>query len=168
MAGQFATLQVLVSFTAQSMLGRSPTEAFRLDVLEEMLTEFQEQAEQRHRLKSSGIRICDLILELPSGQVRLANRVDEVLRRLQVKQAEHREMDIKREGLWSSIVQIWDLVLGGPDGTSSLASSLSSATELVEGCIDVMTSNRVSISVGRHIVALSRARDRAGAAWIRA
>jgi hypothetical protein len=55
-------LWAAVSSTAQSMLGHSPTEAFQVDVVGEMLTEFQEQAGQRLRLDNSGMRIYDLIL----------------------------------------------------------------------------------------------------------
>jgi hypothetical protein len=57
------------------MVGRSPTEAFQMDIMEEMLREFQEQAERCSCLKNSGMRICDLISELPSGQDRLVDHL---------------------------------------------------------------------------------------------
>jgi hypothetical protein len=49
-----------------------PTEAFRVDVVAEMLAKFQEQAERRSRLKKFGVRICDLIFGPPSDRVRLS------------------------------------------------------------------------------------------------
>jgi hypothetical protein len=57
------------------MVRRSPTEAFQMDVMEEMLPEFQEQAERCSCRKNSGMRICDLISELPSGQDRLVDHL---------------------------------------------------------------------------------------------
>jgi hypothetical protein len=40
MVGQLVKLYEAVSSTMQSMLGHSPAEAFRVDVVEEMLDEF--------------------------------------------------------------------------------------------------------------------------------
>jgi hypothetical protein len=51
------------------MLGRSPTKAFYMDIVDEMLVEFREQVERHSHLKKLGVRIYDLILQLPSGQV---------------------------------------------------------------------------------------------------
>jgi hypothetical protein len=69
MVGQLAALWTGVSCTEQSMLRHSSTEAFQVEVEGEMLAKFQEQAEQRLRLKNTGKRICDLILGSPDGQV---------------------------------------------------------------------------------------------------
>jgi hypothetical protein len=69
MVGQVAALQVMVSSTMQSAHGHSPTKAFRVDVVDEMITEFREQAKRRSRLDKSGLRICALILGLPSSWV---------------------------------------------------------------------------------------------------
>jgi hypothetical protein len=49
------------------MLGRSPNEGFRVEVVDEMLIEFREQVEWCLRLETSDMRICDMILEPPSG-----------------------------------------------------------------------------------------------------
>jgi hypothetical protein len=51
----------MVSFATQSVIGHSPTEAFQADVVGEMLTEFQEQAEWYLCLENSDTRVCDLI-----------------------------------------------------------------------------------------------------------
>jgi hypothetical protein len=48
-------------------------EAFRVDVVDELVTKFQRQQEQCSRLEKSGARVCDLILGPPSGRVQLAN-----------------------------------------------------------------------------------------------
>jgi hypothetical protein len=57
MAEQLTVLQVAVSFAAESMLGRSPTEAFWVDIADELVTEFQKQEEERSRLHKSGARV---------------------------------------------------------------------------------------------------------------
>jgi hypothetical protein len=40
---QFAMLRVAVPSTAESVLGRSPTEAFRVFIVDELVTDFQKQ-----------------------------------------------------------------------------------------------------------------------------
>jgi hypothetical protein len=65
MVWRLATVRVAVSSTAQFVLGRSPSKAFWVDVVDEMLIEFQEQAEQCSSLVNSGTRVCDLILGPP-------------------------------------------------------------------------------------------------------
>jgi hypothetical protein len=62
-------LRVAMSSIVQSMLGCLPSEAFRVEVVDEMLAEFWEQVERHSRLEDSNTRICDLILELPSDRV---------------------------------------------------------------------------------------------------
>jgi hypothetical protein len=42
LVGWLATLWSMVSSTAQSVLERSPFDAFRADIVDEMVTEFQE------------------------------------------------------------------------------------------------------------------------------
>jgi hypothetical protein len=59
----------VVSSATQSMLGCSPTKAFYMDIVDKMLVEFQGQLERHSHLKKLGMRIYDLILQLPSGQV---------------------------------------------------------------------------------------------------
>jgi IMP dehydrogenase/GMP reductase len=88
------------------MLGHSPTEAFQVDVVGEMLTEFQEQAGRRLRLDNSSMRIYDLILGSADDQVQLAKRLEEVVGRLWVVQAERREVDVELEALWSSVTRV--------------------------------------------------------------
>jgi hypothetical protein len=55
-----------VSATAQTVLRHSCTEAFWVNVAEEMLAEFQEQVERCLFLENSSMRICNVILRPPS------------------------------------------------------------------------------------------------------
>jgi hypothetical protein len=72
MVEQFAVLRAAMSFTVEWVLGRSSTDAFYIDVVDELVAEFRKQEERCLRLKKSGIRVCDLILGPPSDWVRLA------------------------------------------------------------------------------------------------
>jgi hypothetical protein len=57
----------------------SPTEAFQVDVVDEMLAEFQEQVQWRSHLDKSTMRICDLIPGPPSSLIRLADCLEEAI-----------------------------------------------------------------------------------------
>jgi hypothetical protein len=82
----------------QFVLRHSPSEAFRVDVVDEMFAKFQEKVE-RSRLKKFVVRICDLILGPPSDRVRLADRLEEAIGRHWVEQAVRQEADAKLEAL---------------------------------------------------------------------
>jgi hypothetical protein len=69
-----------------------------VDIVDEMLVEFSEQAKWCSCFENSGMRLYDLILRPPLGQVRLADQLEEVVGQLQVEQVEHREADIELEG----------------------------------------------------------------------
>jgi hypothetical protein len=58
----------VVCSTVEFVLERSPTEAFRAKVVDELVFEFWKQQEQRSRLEKPDVRLCDLILGLPSDQ----------------------------------------------------------------------------------------------------
>jgi hypothetical protein len=62
-------LRAVVSAAAQTVLRHSCTEAFWVNVVEEMLAEFQEQVERCLFLENSSMRICNVILRPPSNQV---------------------------------------------------------------------------------------------------
>jgi hypothetical protein len=49
------------------VLQRSLNEAFRVEVVDEMLAEFWELVERRSHLENSGMKICELILRPPLG-----------------------------------------------------------------------------------------------------
>jgi hypothetical protein len=88
------------------MHGCPPTDAFGMDVVEEMLIEFQEQEERRSRLEKSGVRIRDLILGPSSSRVWLVDCLEEVIRHLRAKHAMHQEAVAKLEALWSSATRV--------------------------------------------------------------
>jgi hypothetical protein len=71
-----------VSSAAQSVLGRSPTEAFQADVVGEMLVEFRKKEEWYLCLENSDWRVCNLILGSPDDRARSTDRLEEVVRRL--------------------------------------------------------------------------------------
>jgi predicted naringenin-chalcone synthase len=106
------------------VLKRSPTEAFQVDVVDDLLAEFQKE-ERRSCLEKSDTRVCDRILGLPFGRVRLADQLEEAVERLWVEQAVRWEVDAMLESLWSSAARVQDLVLERPSGTSSFTVSLS-------------------------------------------
>jgi hypothetical protein len=95
------------------------------------------------RVEKSDVRVCDLILGSPSSQIRLANRLEEAIVRLWAEQAARWEVNAELEALRHSAARIQDLVLKRVNGTSSLVASLSSTTEPLEECIDVMDVNGV-------------------------
>jgi hypothetical protein len=77
MAGELATLWMVVSSIVESVLGRSPDETFPVEVVGELVTEFQWLEKRRSWLKQPSARICDLLLGLPPDQASLANHLDE-------------------------------------------------------------------------------------------
>jgi hypothetical protein len=94
-------------------------------------------------LEWPGTRICDLLLGPTSSWAQLADHLDEAVRQLGTELAARWEVDAELEALWTSATWVEDLVLDRADGPSSLAASLSSAVDLLEGWVDVMAANRV-------------------------
>jgi hypothetical protein len=94
-------------------------------------------------LKNSGMRVCNLILGPPGDWFWSTDHLEEAIRQLQVVQDEHQEADAKLKVLWSSSTWVRDLVLKRSNKTSSLATSLSSAADLIEGHVDVAAANGV-------------------------
>jgi hypothetical protein len=58
-------------------------------------------------------------------------------------QEEHWEVVVELEALWSSTSRVQDLVLRRFDEMSSLVALLTSAVDLIEGCIDFVSTNRI-------------------------
>jgi hypothetical protein len=112
-------------------------------VVEQLVTKFWKQEEWRSCLERPSTRVCDLLIGLPSGRARLADRLEEAAGWLGVEQAARWEMDAELEALSTSAAQVWDMVLDGADGPSSFMTSLSMATELLEGCVETVTVNGV-------------------------
>jgi hypothetical protein len=85
MEEELAALRAAVSSVAEFTLGRSPNEAFRVKVVDELIAEFWKSEERRSRLERPGTRVCDLILGPPSDKARLANRLEEATEQLGAK-----------------------------------------------------------------------------------
>jgi hypothetical protein len=64
-----ATLQAVVISTIESVLGNSPNEIFRVDVVGELVAKFQRLEQRRSWLERPTTRICDLLHGPPSGRV---------------------------------------------------------------------------------------------------
>jgi hypothetical protein len=51
------------------VLERSPNEIFHMEVVDELVSKFQRLEERLSRLEWTAMRICDLLLGPPPGQV---------------------------------------------------------------------------------------------------
>jgi hypothetical protein len=68
MAGELAVLQAAVSTIVESVLGRSPSDNFHVEVVSELAAEFYKMEDSRSRLERPAMRICDLLLGPPPGR----------------------------------------------------------------------------------------------------
>jgi hypothetical protein len=143
MAEELAVLRRAVSSTMELVLGRSPCDTFHVDVVGEWATEFQKMEDQRYRIERHAMKICDLLLGPPPDRARLADRLDEATRQFGVELAARWEVDAEVEALRILVARVQDLVLGSADGTSSLAASMSTTVELLDGRIDTSAANGV-------------------------
>jgi hypothetical protein len=66
MVGELAALQVAMTSIVELVLGCSPDETFRVEIVDEMVAQFQKLEELCSRLERPDVRICDL-LGRPSG-----------------------------------------------------------------------------------------------------
>jgi hypothetical protein len=143
MAGEVTALQMAVSSAMEFVLEHSLDETFRVEVVDELIAKIWKLEEWRSRLERSGVRICDLLVGSPSGPAQLAYHLDEAAGQLGAELAKWREVDIELEDLQISAARVQDLMLDREDGSSSLTASLSIAAELLEGLVDVVTTNKV-------------------------
>jgi hypothetical protein len=109
MGRELAVLWAAVSSAAESALRRSPNHTFRMESMSELVAKFQKLVERRSWLECPPTRICGQLLGPPLGRARLANRMDKAAGQLRAELA----------ALWSS-----------------LAASMYTAVELLEGRID--------------------------------
>jgi hypothetical protein len=73
MVEELNTLWAEVSSATEWMLRCSPNKVFQVEVVDELVAEFQKQEEQCSRLERPGVRVHDLILGPPSGRAWLAD-----------------------------------------------------------------------------------------------
>jgi hypothetical protein len=133
MAGELVTLRAAVSSTPESALGCSPDDTFCVEVVGALVAKFQKLEERCSRFERPAVRIYDQLLGPPSGQNQLADHLDEDTVQLGVKLAAQWEVDAELQALWTSATRVRNLVLDNTDGSSSLAASMSTAVELLEG-----------------------------------
>jgi hypothetical protein len=123
MVGVLAALRVAVSSTVELALGCSPNNTFLMEVVGERCLQLQRPATM----------IYDPLLGPPPSQARLASSLDKAAEQLRVQLAARQEENVELEALRTSTARVWDLVLDNADGPSSLAASMSTVVELLEG-----------------------------------
>jgi hypothetical protein len=83
--GELAAPLAAVSSVAGSMLGCSPTETSRVEVMDELVAEFWRLEELCSWLEGPSVRICDPLLGPPLDQAQWADRLDEATMQLGVE-----------------------------------------------------------------------------------
>jgi hypothetical protein len=141
MAEELTTFWAAVSSTTESVLVRSPSNTSHAEVVGELAAEFQKAEDQRSRHEQPPARICDLLLGPPPIRAGLADRLGEAARQLRVNLATWGDAEL--ETLRTLVARVQDLVLGGAGGPSSLAASMSTMVEQLEGQIDNTAANVV-------------------------
>jgi hypothetical protein len=86
--GELAVLRVAMSSTVELVLGRSPGETSRVEVVSKLTTKFRKLEELCSWLDESGTKICSLLLGPPPGQARWADCLEEATEQLVVTLAE--------------------------------------------------------------------------------
>jgi hypothetical protein len=152
--GELTALQVAVSSAVELMLGRSPDETSRVEVMNELAAKFWRLEDLCSRLEGPDMRICSLLLMPPPGQARWVDYLEEVAGRLEMTLAERHQTDTELEALQTSTVLVQDLVLGKASEPSSPATSLSMVAEEVEIWINTMAANRVRCETQSVLVAV--------------
>jgi hypothetical protein len=85
MVGELAALRATEATATESVLGRSPSDTFHIEVVSELSIEFKRMEDQHSWLERPATRICDLLLGPPPGRVQLADHPDEAARQLRVE-----------------------------------------------------------------------------------
>jgi hypothetical protein len=99
MVRELATLRLVVSFAMELALWCSPDETFRVEVVGELVAEFQKLEERCSRLEWPRMRICDLLLGPLSSRDRLADHLDEATGQLGAELVARQEVDDELEAL---------------------------------------------------------------------
>jgi hypothetical protein len=128
-ARELAVFWAAVSSTGESVLGRSPSNNARAEVVGELVIEFQKVEELRSKLQWPTARMCNLLLRPPPGRAWLADRLDEAEWQLRVELVARWEAKAELEALWSLAARVRGFVLNDVDGPSSLATSMSAVAE---------------------------------------
>jgi hypothetical protein len=142
-AGELAAFWAAVSSAAVSVLGRSPGNTSRVEVVGELVTEFQKVEGRRSKLEWPTARIYDLLLRPPPGRAWLAGRLDEATGQLRVELVMRQEAEAELEALRSLVARFQCLVLDDTDRSSLLAVSMSMVAEWLESWIDAAAAHGV-------------------------
>jgi hypothetical protein len=116
LAGELAAFRAVVSSATESVLGCSPSNTTRVEVVAELAAKFQKLEGHHSKLEPPANKICDLLLVPLPDQAWLANGLDEATGQLREELAARQEATTKLEFLWSSAAWVQDLVLGDVDG----------------------------------------------------
>jgi hypothetical protein len=119
MAGELAALWTAVSSTVEFMLRCLPDETFQMEVMDELVANFQKPEERCSWLEWPGLRICDLLLGPPSGRSRLADHLDQAVGQLGAEMGARQEANAELEALQTLDAWVRDLVLDRADGSAS-------------------------------------------------
>jgi hypothetical protein len=68
MVREFATLWAVVSYAVELVLGNLPDDAFHVEVVGELATDFQKMEDQCSSLERQAARICSLLLGPPPNR----------------------------------------------------------------------------------------------------
>jgi hypothetical protein len=79
---ELAVLQVVASFAMELALGCSPDETLQVEVVGELVAEFQKLEEWHSLLERPDKRIYDLLLGPPPSRAGLADHLDDTARKL--------------------------------------------------------------------------------------
>jgi hypothetical protein len=143
MVRELTTFWVVVSSVMESMLGRSSSDTTHMEVLGELVTEFQKEEGRHSRFERPTTRIYNPFLGPPPGWACLVDHLNEAARQIRVELAAWWEKDVELVTLWCSTERVWDLMLGGANGPSSLATFMSVAAELLKSWINTAATNGV-------------------------
>jgi hypothetical protein len=117
---ELAVLRATVSSAADLVLGHSPDETSRVEVMTKLTTNFRRLEELCSQLEGPSTRICGLLLGGPPGKAQWPDHLDEATGRLEADFAERRQVSIKLVALQTSARLVQDLVLANIDRPSPL------------------------------------------------
>jgi hypothetical protein len=158
---EFGVLRTAVSSVMESVVWHSPSDTFHMEVVSELVAEFQKMEDQCLRLERPDMRICDLLLGPPISRARLVDHLDEAAGQLRVELVAGWEVDAELGAPRTSVVRAWDLVLDSADGPSSVAVSMS-----MMAVWSLTVSIGVLFCIGCCCVTFLRAEDQAGCARV--
>jgi hypothetical protein len=91
-----------MSSKMELVLGCLPDETLQVEVMDELVAEFQRLEELCSLHECPSMRICDLLLGPPLGQARWANHLDEAVGRLGAELAARQEVDAELKVMQTS------------------------------------------------------------------